>query len=150
LHSALVQSRAFPQSLAGKWQACKYNLIDSILALNGAFFVNAAILVLSVSAFFLRGHAVETLQEAQELLGQVWGLLAGGLFAVALLASGQSSTLTGTLAGQVVMEGFLQLRLRPWIRRLLTRSFAIAPALVVIALADRDSSLGAQSADKRL
>src|SRR5262249_37320950 len=106
LHSALVQTRAFPHSEAGKTLACKYNLIDSAVALNGAFFVNAAILVLSVCTFWAQGTKVETLQDAQHLLGLVWGPLAGYLFAVALLASGQSSTLTGTLAGQVVMEGF--------------------------------------------
>src|SRR5262249_14819202 len=123
LHSALVQTRAFPQTPAGKRLACKYNLFDSLLALNGAFLVNAAILVLSVSTFFAHQHEVETLQDAHQLLGAVWGTtLASGLFALALLASGQSSTLTGTLAGQVVMEGFVRLRLRPWVRRLVTRS----------------------------
>lgn len=136
LHSALVQTRAFPKDIEGKRQACKYNLIDSILALNGAFFVNASILVLSVATFYVHNQEVETLQDAHELLGAVWGTtLASILFAIALLASGQSSTLTGTLAGQVVMEGFVRLRLRPWVRRLLTRSLAIVPALVVIALA---------------
>jgi manganese transport protein len=134
LHSALVQSRAFPQTVDGKRQACKYNLIDSVLALNGAFFVNAAILILAVSTFHVNDRPVETLQDAHELLGVVWGTsLASILFAVALLASGQSSTLTGTLAGQVVMEGFVHLRVRPWARRLVTRLAAIVPALVVIA-----------------
>jgi manganese transport protein len=131
LHSALVQTRAFPQTAAGKRLACKYNLLDSLLALNGAFLVNAAILVVSVSSF---QSPVKTLQEAHTLLKDVWGTAASGLFAVALLASGQSSTLTGTLAGQVVMEGFVRLRLRPWARRLLTRSLAIVPALLVIGL----------------
>jgi manganese transport protein len=134
LHSALVQTRAFPQTAAGKRLACRYNFGDSLLALNGAFFVNAAILVLSVCTFHAQGREVETLQDAHQLLGTVWGTaLASGLFAVALLASGQSSTLTGTLAGQIVMEGFIHLRLRPWARRLLTRTLAIAPALFVIA-----------------
>jgi manganese transport protein len=132
LHSALVQTRAFPQTADGKRSACKYNLLDSLLALNGAFFVNAAILVVSVSSF---QSPVKTLQQAYSLLENVWGAAASGLFAVALLASGQSSTLTGTLAGQVVMEGFVRLRLRPWARRLLTRSLAILPALLVIGLA---------------
>jgi manganese transport protein len=151
LHSALVQTRSFPLSSRGKELACKYNFLDSLLALNGAFFVNAAILVLSVSTFFLHGKAVETLQEAHKLLGLVWGTaFASVLFAIALLASGQSSTLTGTLAGQVVMEGFLHLRIRPWARRLLTRSLAIVPALVVIALTGNESVLEASSADKRL
>jgi manganese transport protein len=133
LHSALVQTRAFPQTTAGKRLACKYNLIDSCLALNGAFFINAAILILAAATFT---YGVKTLPEAHNLLRGVWGgVWASGLFAVALLASGQSSTLTGTLAGQVVMEGFVRLRLRPWLRRLLTRSLAILPALLVIALA---------------
>jgi manganese transport protein len=150
LHSALVQTRAFPQTAEGKRLACKYNLFDSLLALNGAFFVNAAILILSVSAFYLHQREVETLQEAHTLLEAVWGALAGGLFAVALLASGQSSTLTGTLAGQVVMEGFVHLRLRPWVRRLVTRSLAIVPALLVIGLTGHEAVLGGKSVDKHL
>jgi manganese transport protein len=141
LHSALVQTRSFSQTPAGKRAACKYNLLDSLLALNGAFFVNAAILILSVCTFYQFQREVKTLQEAHELLSTVWGTaVAGGLFGIALLASGQSSTLTGTLAGQVVMEGFVRLRLRPWLRRLLTRSFAIVPALVVIALAGNETA----------
>src|SRR4029079_1050845 len=111
----------------------------SLLALNGAFFINAAILVLAATHFHdPSGEAetnVETLQEAHRLLAPVWGGLASALFAVALLASGQSSTLTGTLAGQVVMEGFVQMRVRPWVRRLVTRSVASVPALVLLALA---------------
>jgi manganese transport protein len=133
LHSALVQTRAFAHTPEGKRLACKYNFFDSLLALNGAFFVNAAILVLSAARFW--PNRVETLQQAHELLHNVWmPALASGLFAVALLASGQSSTLTGTLAGQVVMEGFLHLRLRPWVRRLVTRAVALVPALVVVVL----------------
>jgi manganese transport protein len=150
LHSALVQTRAFPHSTAGKASACKYNLLDSILALNGAFFVNAAILILSVCTFHARGTAVETLQDAQRLLGMVWGPLAGALFAIALLASGQSSTLTGTLAGQVVMEGFVRLRIRPWARRLLTRSVALLPAALAITLSGNDTVWGPESVDQRL
>jgi manganese transport protein len=136
LHSALVQTRAFPKTTDGKRLACKYNLIDSALALNGAFFINAAILVLAVATFFAHDTEVEKLTDAHRLLGEIWGTtLASVLFAVALLASGQSSTLTGTLAGQVVMEGFVRLRLRPWMRRLLTRLTAIVPALLVLSLA---------------
>jgi manganese transport protein len=136
LHSALVQTRAFPQTPEGKRFACKYNLLDSALALNGAFFINAAILVLAVATFHAHGTEVKKLPDAYRLLGEVWGTtLASGLFAVALLASGQSSTLTGTLAGQVVMEGFVRLRVRPWVRRLLTRLAAIVPALLVLSLA---------------
>jgi manganese transport protein len=132
LHSALVQTRAYPPTADGKAVACRYNFIDSLVALNGAFFVNAAILVLAAAAFAGMGE-VKTLQEAHTLLGFLWGGLASVVFAVALLAAGQSSTLTGTLAGQVVMEGFVKMRLRPWVRRFLTRSLAIVPALVVIA-----------------
>jgi manganese transport protein len=133
LHSALVQTRAFPRTELGKQFACRYNLIDSSLALNGAFFINSAILILAATTFT---QEVKTLPEAHNLLGLLWGsTLASGLFAVALLASGQSSTLTGTLAGQVVMEGFVRLRIRPWVRRLLTRSVAIVPALLVLSLA---------------
>jgi len=141
LHSALVQTRAFPNTPEGKRLACKYNLIDSALALNGAFFINSAILVLAVATS--HGKEVEKLTDAYHLLGEVWGTtLASVLFAVALLASGQSSTLTGTLAGQVVMEGFVQLRLRPWMRRLLTRLAAIVPALLVLTLASTSGGNG--------
>jgi manganese transport protein len=151
LHSALVQTRSFHQTADGKRLACKYNLLDSVLALNGAFFVNAAILILSVSTFFNHGKEVETLGDAHHLLGDVWGrALASGLFALALLASGQSSTLTGTLAGQVVMEGFVRLRVRPWVRRMLTRSLAILPALAVIAWAGGDASADEKAVDQRL
>jgi len=150
LHSALVQTRSFPHTHEGKHLACKYNLIDSLLALNGAFFVNAAILIMSVTTFYAFGKTVEKLQDAHELLHKVWGTsLASGLFAVALLASGQSSTLTGTLAGQVVMEGFVRLRIRPWARRILTRGLAIVPALVVIGFAEQ-MGWGAESVDERL
>jgi manganese transport protein len=146
LHSALVQTRAFPKTPDGKRLACKYNLLDSALALNGAFFINAAILVLAVATFFTRGKEVEKLTDAYHLLGEIWGTtLASVLFAVALLASGQSSTLTGTLAGQVVMEGFVRLRLRPWMRRLLTRLAAIVPALLVLSLAS-----GAEAAEETI
>jgi manganese transport protein len=138
LHSALVQTRSFAPTVEGKRLACRFNLYDSLLALNGAFFVNAAILVLAVATFHGRPDInVDdlTLQDAHQLLGKVWGTaLASVLFAVALLASGQSSTLTGTLAGQVVMEGFVHLRVRPWVRRLVTRLLAILPAMAVVTL----------------
>jgi manganese transport protein len=149
LHSALVQTRAFPHTLPGKRLACKYNLLDSLLALNGAFFVNAAILVMSVTTFYVFNKPVEKLQDAHQLLHEIWGAAASGLFAVALLASGQSSTLTGTLAGQVVMEGFVRLRIRPWARRMLTRGLAIVPALLAIGFAEQ-MGWGAESVDERL
>jgi manganese transport protein len=149
LHSALVQTRAFPQTEQGKRLACRYNFFDSMLALNGAFFINAAILLLAATRFYPK--EVEDLTEAHQLLavelvGTVW---ASVLFAIALLASGQSSTLTGTLAGQVVMEGFVRLRLRPWLRRLLTRSLAIVPALLVIAFTQAGDD-DPQALDRRL
>jgi manganese transport protein len=132
LHSALVQTRAFPRDPEGKALACRYNLFDSLVALNGAFFINAAILVMAATTFT---EEVSTFQQAYRLLDKVWGKeLAHVLFAIALLASGQSSTFTGTLAGQVVMEGFVRLRVRPWVRRLATRSLALLPALLVLAL----------------
>jgi manganese transport protein len=149
LHSALVQTRAFDHSTAGKRLALKYNLFDSLFALNGAFVVNAAILILAGAKFF--GLEDVTLQRAHELLPAALGTtMAAVLFAVALLASGQSSTFTGTLAGQVVMEGFVQFRLRPWARRLLTRAVAIVPALVVVALTGHGAAGESGVTDKRL
>ena len=134
LHSALVQSRRIEKTSPGIRQALKFNLIDSAVALNAAFFVNAAILVLAAATFHRAGyHEVVEIQEAHHLLEPLLGAaLAPILFAVALIASGQSSTITGTLAGQIVMEGFVNIRLRPWIRRLITRLAAIIPALFTI------------------
>ncbi|MBI1799167.1 MAG: Nramp family divalent metal transporter [Candidatus Eisenbacteria bacterium] len=134
LHSALVQSRAVVDSEAGKREACRLNLVDSAVALNCAFLINAAILVLAAVAFHDTGHAgVARLEEAHHLLAPLLGTsIASTLFAVALLSSGQSSTITGTLAGQIVMEGFLRIRIRPWLRRMLSRGLAIVPAVVFI------------------
>jgi len=133
LHSALVQTRRLGRTVAERREACRFNLFDSVLALNGALIVNAAILVLAAAVFFKRGILVTQIEQAQLLLTPLLGTaLAGSLFAVALLASGQSSTLTGTFAGQIVMEGFLNLRLRPWLRRLVTRALAIIPAVLTI------------------
>ncbi len=135
LHSALVQTRIVEQTEKGKRQACKFNFIDTIIALNAAFLINAAILILSSSVFFKSGVVVTEIQQAHTLLTPLLGtMLASTLFAVALLASGQSSTLTGTYAGQIVMEGFLQFKMRPVLRRFLTRMLAIIPAVIVIAL----------------
>ncbi len=135
LHSALVQTRQVPQSKEGRRSACTYNLIDSLVALNGAFLVNAAILILSSSVFFRNGIVVTELQQAHHLLEPVLGTtIAGIAFALALLAAGQSSTLTGTLAGQIVMEGFLEFKMRPVLRRLVTRSLAVIPATIVIIM----------------
>src|SRR3984957_3269623 len=116
--------------------ACRFNLIDSAIALNGALFVNAGILLLAVAVFFKRGIVVTEIQQANQLLSPLLGTtMASVLFAVALLCSGQSSTLTGTMAGQIVMEGFLNFRMRPWLRRLVTRTIAIVPAAITVYLA---------------
>ncbi|HEY2121916.1 MAG TPA: Nramp family divalent metal transporter [Candidatus Acidoferrum sp.] len=137
LHSSIVQTRAFGQSSAGRREAIKFAVIDSTVALGFALFINAAILVLGAAAFHTRGmNEVADISEAYKLLTPLLGAsFASTLFAFALLASGQNSTLTGTLAGQIVMEGFLQIRLKPWIRRLVTRSIAILPAILVIGIA---------------
>jgi manganese transport protein len=135
LHGALVQTRQIGRSLADRRAACRYNLIDSVIALNGALFVNAGILILAAATFYNRGIVVTEIQQAHELLAPLLGTtLASILFAVALLCSGQSSTLTGTMAGQIVMEGFLNFRMRPWLRRLITRTIAIIPAAITVFL----------------
>lgn len=133
LHSSIVQTRRHGLDDAGKRDAIRYNTIDTVVALGSAFFVNAAILVLAAAVFHKQGIVVEELGQAHELLKPALGGAAATCFAVALLASGQSSTITGTLAGQIVMEGFLQIRIKPWLRRLITRSLAIIPALIVIS-----------------
>ncbi|CAN5405059.1 Nramp family divalent metal transporter [soil metagenome] len=133
LHSALVQSRDVPRTEAGLRQACKYNFIDSAVALNCAFFVNAAILIVAAATFHTRGLVVAEIGEAHQMLERLLGSrIAPTAFAIALICAGQSSTITGTLAGQITMEGFLHFRMRPWIRRLITRSLAIVPAVFVI------------------
>lgn len=136
LHSSIVQTRNFERNDEGKKQAIKYATIDSTVSLLLAFFINAAILILAASAFHYNGHKeVADINDAYKLLEPVLGVkLASTFFAVALLASGQNSTLTGTLAGQIVMEGFLDIRLKPWMRRLITRLIAVVPALVVSVL----------------
>lgn len=136
LHSSLVQTRRINTSERGIWSAIKYNFIDSAIALNAAFFVNAAILVLAASTFFKAGlHEVEDIQDAHRFLADLLGTeLAPILFGVALVAAGQSSTITGTLAGQIVMEGYLNLRIAPWLRRIITRLIAIIPAIIVILI----------------
>ncbi len=136
LHSSIVQTRAFNRDDSGKRMAIKYATIDSTLALLCAFFINGAILVLAAAAFHGKVSADEVgIEDAYTLLPQFVGGLAATLFAVALLCSGQNSTLTGTLAGQIVMEGFLSIRLRPWVRRMLTRLVAIVPAIIVTKVA---------------
>jgi manganese transport protein len=141
LHSALVQTRRVEQTLQGKHQACRWNFIDTAIALNGAFFVNAAILIVSASVFFRNGIVVTEIQQAHQLLSPLLGTaLASTLFAISLIAAGQSSTLTGTLAGQIVMEGFMKIKVRPAVRRLITRLAAIVPATLVIAVRGEQES----------
>jgi manganese transport protein len=153
LHSALVQSRKFQKDEASIRRAIQFNSIDSVVALTIAFFVNAAILVLAATVFFgkhsvtVAGGQVITFSADSDWIRVAYltlaPLLGAGaastLFAIALLASGQSSTITGTLAGQVVMEGFMRWRIQPWVRRLITRSLAILPAVFVIGLRGESS-----------
>ena len=136
LHSSLVQSRKFERTPTEIKKAIKYNTVDSAIALNLALFVNAAILILAAAAFYKNGkNEVTEIQDAHQLLAPMLGsTLAPILFALALIAAGQSSTVTGTLAGQVVMEGYLNLRIQPWVRRLITRLIAIVPAFITILL----------------
>jgi manganese transport protein len=136
LHSSVVQTRKYEQTDKGKAEAIRFATIDSTLALGSSLFINAAILIVAAATFHTRGHfGVAEIQDAYKLLSPTLGVpLASGLFAIALLCSGQNSTLTGTLAGQIVMEGFLNIRIRPWLRRLITRGIAIVPAVIVAAL----------------
>src|SRR5882672_6279456 len=135
LHSSIVQTRKYEQNAEGKSEAIKFATLDSTMALTFALFINAAILIMSAATFHTSGqHGVAEIQDAYKLLSGTLSVpIASILFALALLASGQNSTLTGTLAGQIVMEGFLHIRLRPWLRRLLTRLIAIVPAVIVTA-----------------
>ncbi|MBB6238857.1 manganese transport protein [Pedobacter sp. AK013] len=133
LHSSLVQTRKIERSNKGIKEALKFNLIDTTVALNLAFFVNAAILILAAAAFYKNGlHEVAEIQDAHKLLSNIFGNVAPTLFAIALIAAGQSSTVTGTLAGQIIMEGHINLRIQPWLRRLITRLLAIIPAFFTI------------------
>lgn len=136
LHSSIVQTRKYDETIAGKREAVKYAFIDSTIALSFALFINAAILIVAAATFHTTGNTeVAEISQAYELLTPLLGVTgASTVFAIALLASGQNSTLTGTLAGQIVMEGFLDIRLRPWLRRLITRAIAIVPAVIVSIL----------------
>jgi manganese transport protein len=132
LHSSIVQTRRYEETAAGRREAVKFAFFDSTIALSFAFFINAAILVIAAASFHGSGHSdVAEIQDAYKLLTPLLGAGASVAFALALLASGQNSTLTGTLAGQIVMEGFLNIRIRPWLRRLITRMIAIVPAAIV-------------------
>jgi manganese transport protein len=135
LHSSIVQTRRYEETSAGKKEAVRFAFIDSTLALSFALFINAAILIVAAATFHKSGHTeVAEIQDAYKLLTPLLGAGASAMFALALLASGQNSTLTGTLAGQIVMEGFLNIRLRPWVRRLITRGIAIIPAAIVAVM----------------
>jgi manganese transport protein len=139
LHSSIIQTRAYTRDELGRRMAIKFGTLDSTVSLAFAFFINAAILILSAAAFYgTKDAGVAGIEEAHRLLSPALGSLAAIVFAVALLASGQNSTLTGTLAGQIVMEGFLNIRLRPWVRRLITRLIAIVPAVIVAAVSGMD------------
>jgi manganese transport protein len=142
LHSSIVQTRRYELNTAGRREAIKFATIDSTLALMFALFINAAILIVSAATFYTRGRSdVAEIQDAYKLLSPLLGVTgASTLFALALLASGQNSTLTGTLAGQIVMEGFLNIRLRPWLRRLITRVIAIVPAVIVTAISGENGT----------
>src|SRR6204780_2185453 len=141
LHSALVQTRRIGKSAREKLTACRFNLLDSTIALNGALLVNAAILILAAMVFFRRGIVVTEIQQASQFLTPLLGTtMASVFFGVALLCSGQSSTLTGTMAGQIVMEGFLNIRMRPWLRRLMTRTIAIIPAALTVYAAGENGT----------
>jgi len=136
LHSSLVQTRAIERTPKGLRTAMRFNLLDSLVALNFSFLINAAILIMAAATFYRHGLTqIAEIQEAYHTLSPLLGTtLASFLFALALLCSGQNSTLTGTLAGQIVMEGFLDLRIAPWLRRLITRMMAILPAVITVAL----------------
>jgi manganese transport protein len=136
LHSSIVQTRKYTDSLESRREAIRFASIDSTFALMFALFINAAILIMAAATFHGTGHQdVAEIGDAYQLLSPLLGTTAASvLFAVALLCSGQNATLTGTLAGQIVMEGFINLRLRPWLRRLITRLLAIVPAIIVIAI----------------
>jgi manganese transport protein len=135
LHSSIVQTRQYAETAEGKHEAVRFAFIDSTIALTFALFINASILIVAAATFHTSGHSeVAEIQDAYKLLTPLLGAGASTMFALALLASGQNSTLTGTLAGQIVMEGFLNIRIRPWLRRLITRGIAIIPAAVVAVL----------------
>ena len=135
LHSSIVQTRKYEENATGRREAVRYAFVDSTIALSIALFINAAILIVAAASFHTTGNqGVAEIQDAYKLLTPLLGAGASTVFALALLASGQNSTLTGTLAGQIVMEGFLNIRIRPWLRRLITRLIAIVPAVIVAIL----------------
>lgn len=142
LHSAIVQTRQASKSHGNLREAIRHNTMDTCFALSLAFFVNAAILILAAAVFWKGGTAVTELEDGHKLLTTALGAGSATVFAIALLASGQSSTITGTLAGQIVMEGFMKWRVRPWVRRLITRSLAIVPAIIIINASGGKDTVG--------
>lgn len=135
LHSSLVQTRQFDKTEPEIKKAIRFNTIDSVIALNLALFVNAGILIVAAASFNVNGIKVTSIENAHELISPLLGTgIAAILFAIALIAAGQSSTITGTLAGQIIMEGYLNLRIQPWVRRLITRCLAIGPAIIIILI----------------
>jgi manganese transport protein len=141
LHSSLVQTRKIDKTFKGIKEAIKFNFIDTFISLNMALFVNSAILILAAAAFFAKGHTqITEIQDAYHLLDNIFGNIAPALFAIALIAAGQSSTLTGTLSGQIVMEGYLSIRIQPWLRRLITRLIAILPAFFAIYISGENAT----------
>lgn len=136
LHSSIVQTRQYQRNTAGRREAIKYSVWDSTISLTGAFFINSAMLILGAAAFYGTTMNVPEIQDVYKLLSPALGVgAASTLLAIGLLASGQNSTITGTLTGQIVMEGFIHLRIPPWLRRVLTRLIAVIPALAVTAIA---------------
>lgn len=136
LHSSIVQTRQYERTVKGRKEALKYSIIDSNISLTFAFLINSAILILGAAAFYGTGLNVSEIEAAYELLSPTVGVgIASTLFAIALLASGQNSTITGTLTGQIVMEGFINLRISPWLRRIITRLIAVVPAFIVTWIA---------------
>ncbi|EKN70551.1 manganese transport protein MntH [Neobacillus bataviensis LMG 21833] len=136
LHSSIVQTRQYKRTIEGKREAIKFSLIDSTFSLTGAFFINSAILILGAAAFYGTNLDVSEIEAAYALLSPTLGVgIASTLFAVALLASGQNATITGTISGQIVMEGFIHIRISPWLRRLITRLLAVIPAFIVTWIA---------------
>ena len=141
LHSSIIQTRSYERTEKGKKEAVKFARIDSIFSLTVAFLINSMILVLGASAFYGNGQVVSGIEDAYALLAPTIGAsIASTLFAVALLASGQNSTITGTLSGQIVMEGFIHLRVKPWVRRIITRLLAVIPVFIVTIIAGENGT----------
>ncbi|WP_313468864.1 Nramp family divalent metal transporter, partial [Carnobacterium sp.] len=141
LHSSIIQTRSYERTEEGKKEAVTFARIDSVFSLTVAFFINSMILILGAAAFYNSGHVINGIEDAYALLAPAVGAsIASTLFAVALLASGQNSTITGTLSGQIVMEGFIHLRVKPWVRRVITRLIAVIPVFIVTLIAGENGT----------